>query len=521
MLKNKNSDYFLKVKTWLISAFIMMTITLAHQSYAAQGNNILTNNSWLNDPQSQENLNKGLTAFIPLDDAFVSIASRIHLIRNAQHSIDLQYYIWNNDYVGQLMLNELLKAADRGVKIRLIIDDQNGHKLDPTLRALSQHPNFQIKLFNPYKFRHFRVLDYLFRLKQINHRMHNKLILADSMVAVTGGRNISGEYFDASDEFQFTDLDILFYGASAQHAQQVFNQFWNNSLSAPAHELIGRGNTQQLKQLRQTYEQKRNDHSLTQAKINEAQDELNEALQLRSVQWAKAHFVADAPNKILDQAVDQELIYNQMLTIMGYPTQHIELVSAYFVPTDSGTQYLAKLCQQGIKVRVLTNSFAANDVAIVHAFYSQYRKKLLENGVKLYEFKPMLNRTKPTWYEKITGRVIPAKGKSSSSLHAKFFDIDGKVFIGSFNFDPRSAYLNTEVGLVVESDQLQNEITQVLDEYLPQVAYELQLDEKGNIIWIEHKENGETVTYHHDPGTTKFQRFMMKLVAYLPIEWMM
>ncbi|WP_228258824.1 phospholipase D family protein [Acinetobacter ihumii] len=496
-------------------------MTIANYGYAAQGNHILTNNSWLNDPQSQENLKKGLTAFIPLDDAFVSIASRIHLIRNAQHSIDLQYYIWNNDYVGQLMLKELLKAADRGVKIRLIIDDQNGNKLDPTLRALSQHPNFQIKLFNPYQFRHFRVLDYLFRLKQINHRMHNKLILADNMVAVTGGRNISGEYFDASDEFQFTDLDILFYGDSAQHATQVFNQFWNNALSVPVHELIGRGNSQDLQQLKQDYERNNNSHRITQDKINEAQAELNEALQLRSVQWAKAHFVADAPDKILDQAVDQQLIYNQMLHIMGYPTQHLELVSAYFVPTPSGTQYLSQLCRQGVKVRVLTNSFAANDVAIVHAFYSQYRKQLLENGVKLYEFKPTLNRTKPTWYEKITGRVIPAKGKSSSSLHAKFFDIDGKVFIGSFNFDPRSAYLNTEVGLVVESDQLQNEITQVLDEYLPQVAYELQLDKQGNIIWVEHKENGETKIYDHDPGTTKFQRFMMKMVAYLPIEWMM
>ncbi len=206
---------------------------------------------------------------------------------------------------------------------------------------------------------------------------------------------------------------------------------------------------------------------------------------------------------------------------MGYPSNHLELVSAYFVPTRSGTAFLSKQSRQGIKIRILTNSFIANDVAIVHAFYAQYRKRLLENGVKLYEFKPLLERTKPTWYEKLTGRVIPAKGKSSSSLHAKFFDIDGKVFIGSFNFDPRSAHLNTEVGLVVESDELQNEITETLDQYLPQVAYELKLNEQGNINWIEYKSDGKTVIYNDDPDTTKFQRFMMKIVAFLPIEWMM
>ncbi len=508
-------------RSLIFMLFIWMTAFLPQYSSASQGNNILNTSNWLNDPSAKENIEQGLTAFVPLDDAFASIASRIHLIRKAQHSIDLQYYIWNNDYVGQLMLKELLKAADRGVKIRLIIDDQNGNKLDSTLRALSQHPNFQIKLFNPYQFRHFRVLDYLFRLKQINHRMHNKLIIADDTIAVTGGRNISSEYFDASYKFQFTDLDILFYGTAADQAERVFKEFWNNSLSVPSHQLIGKGKAKQLVELRQTYENIGNSYSPTENRINEAQNELNEALQLRPVQWAKAYFVADHPDKILDQASDQGLIYNQMIEIMGYPKQHMELVSAYFVPTDRGTEYLSKLSQQGMKVRVLTNSFAANDVAIVHAFYAQYRKRLLENGVKLYEFKPLLERTKPTWYEKLTGRVIPAKGKSSSSLHAKFFDIDGKVFIGSFNFDPRSAHLNTEVGLVVESDELQNEITETLDQYLPQVAYELKLNEQGNINWIEYKSDGKTVIYNDDPDTTKFQRFMMKIVAFLPIEWMM
>lgn len=492
------------------------------KTFASQGEKILINSQWLNDPHTDENLQKGLTAYIPLDDAFISIASRIYLIRHAKHQIDLQYYIWHNDFVGQLILNELLKAADRGVKIRLLIDDQNGTRLDSTFQALLQHPLFEIKVFNPYKFRKLRFVDFLFRPNQVNHRMHNKLIIADNTIAVTGGRNISSEYFDASYQFQFTDLDILFYGTAASQAEKVFQTFWDSPLSVTTQKLITKGQPNDLLQLRSKYKEIERVDTPTEDKINEAQIELNEALKQRySVKWAKAHFVADSPKKIHGHAIGNELIYNQMFSIMGHPQKHLELVSAYFVPTQAGTQYLSKLSQQDVKIRVLTNSFAANDVAIVHAFYSQYRKELIKNGIQLYEFKPIIDRKEPTWYEKMTGRVIPAKGKKSSSLHAKFFDVDGKVFIGSFNFDPRSAYLNTEVGLVVESEDLQNEITKVLDEYLPTIAYQLKLDKNGNLVWLDHNADGQTIEYHHDPETTRFQRFMMKSVSYLPIEWMM
>ena len=476
---------------------------------------------WMNDPQADLNIKQGLTAFLALDDAFLSIASRIHLIRNAKYQVDLQYYIWKDDAIGNLMLHELLNAADRGVKIRLLIDDQNGIKLDKTLRALSQHPNFEIRIFNPYKFRHLRVIDYLFRLNKINHRMHNKLLIADDAIAITGGRNISSEYFEASNYFQFSDMDILFYGSAVDHAEQSFKAFWDNDLSYSTTQLIGTGQPQQLEQLRQKFEQLDQTNTWTENKLESAQDFLKERLQHYPIQWAKAHFVADHPNKILGQAKDQELISFQMLKILGKPEQHMELVSAYFVPTQRGTEYLSQLSNNGIKVRVLTNSLVANDVAVVHSFYSKYRKPLLQNGVQLYEFKPNIERTKRTWYEIATGSVIPVKGKNRSSLHAKFFDVDGKVFIGSFNFDPRSAYLNTEVGLVVESDQLQNQITALLDQHLLQVAYQLKLDSNGNIVWYEHKQNGEIVKHYRDPESTKFQRFSTKFVSYFPIEWMM
>lgn len=476
---------------------------------------------WMNDPQADLNIEKGLTAYLALDDAFLSIASRIHLIRNAKYQLDLQYYIWNDDAIGNMMLYELIKAADRGVKIRLVIDDQNGIKLDKTLKALAQHPNFEIRIFNPYKFRHLRFIDYIFRLKQVNHRMHNKLTIADQSIAVTGGRNISSEYFEASDQFQFSDMDILFYGKAVDRAEQVFDEFWNNDLSYSAQQLIGTGTPQQLEDLRNTYKALDQVDTPTEDKLEAAQDYLKLRLQNYPIQWAKAHFVADHPNKTLGQPKDNDLLYSQVFKIMGKPEQHMELVSAYFVPTKQGTAYLNQLSKDGIKVRVLTNSLVANDVAVVHSFYSQYRKSLLENGVQLYEFKPNIERTKRTWYEIATGSVIPKKGKNRSSLHAKFFDVDGKVFIGSFNFDPRSAHLNTEVGLVVESDHLQDQITAMLDQHLLQVAYQLKLDENGNIVWYEHQSNGEVIKHHHDPESTKFQRFSMNFVSYFPVEWMM
>lgn len=476
---------------------------------------------WLNGSNVDTQMSQGLTAYLALDDAFSSIASRLHLINKAQHNIDLQYYIWENDSIGHLMLAELLKAADRGVKVRLLIDDQNGTKLDATLKQLAAHPNFEIKLFNPYKFRKLRVIDYAFRLKHINHRMHNKLIIADGAIAVTGGRNISREYFDASDNFQFTDMDILFYGTAVQHANEVFHKFWNDNLSYSVPQLLGNGNQEQLSKLRQYYELTALQKDQLKKRIELAEKQINKHLKDRPINWAKAHFIADSPNKIRGEATHDQLIYSQMLNIMGEPKQHLELVSAYFVPTRKGTDYLVNLSKNDVRIRILTNSFLANDVAVVHAFYQKYRHDLLQNGIKLYEFKPYIERNKRTWYEVVTGNVIPAKGKNTSSLHAKFFDIDGMVFIGSFNFDPRSANLNSEVGLVVESDVLQKYISKSLDQYLPQIAYELKLNKQGEIIWLDQHKDGSIVEYKHDPETTKFQRFAMQAVSYLPIEWMM
>lgn len=496
----------------------------AYHRYSAFTSNPDKNHTqykWLNDDQAEEKIRQGLSAYVALEDAFVSIASRIHLIRNAQNSIDLQYYLWKDDFVGKLILSELLKAADRGVTIRLLVDDQNGVKLDQVFKTLALHSNFKVRLFNPYRFRHVRLLDLLFRFKKVNRRMHNKQIIADASIVVAGGRNISSEYFDACEKFQFTDLDILFYGDAVKKAQDCFQTFWDSPLSQDIDMHVGQTFIHQLAELRQYYyhlEFPTNPHD---DKLLQAQVHIQKVLQQEPIQWVKAHFVADSPNKTLGTAKLNELLYDQLLNVISTPKKHIELTSAYFVPTKEGTNYLKQLSQQGVKVRILTNSLAANDVAIVHSFYSQYRLDLLQHGIEIYEFKPNIEKFQQTWYEMATGHVLQNKRKRRSSLHAKFFDVDHKVFIGSFNFDPRSVYLNTEMGLVIESKDLQHRIVQRLDEYLPQVAYQLKLNDQGQIYWIDHHITGEQYTFHHEPHTNTGQRMISKVLSYLPIEWMM
>lgn len=476
---------------------------------------------WITEPQAKKMLTQGLTAYLAMNDAFQSIASRIHLIRKAKYTLDLQYYIWADDFIGNLMLHELLKAADRGVKVRLLIDDQNGTKIDRQLSALLTHPNISIKLYNPYKFRHFRVMDYIFRAQRINHRMHNKLIIADGAIAVTGGRNISSEYFDASESFQFTDMDVLFFGQSVNRANEVFTEFWNFELSYPIEQFISKGSTQDLIDLRKSFEKLEQAEHSTDEKVNLEQKELANELNQNKINWAYADFLADSPKKSLGKAQGNELISHQIHQHLGDPKQEMDLIAAYFVPTQNGTDFISQFPKQNVNVRILTNSFVANDVALVHAFYQKYRVDLLKNGAKLYEFKPYIERKRRTWYEVVTGNIIPKKGKNKSSLHAKFINIDDKVFIGSFNLDPRSFNINTEVGLVLKSDSLQEQISDLLDRTLLTVAYELQLNSQGELIWLDYQADGKVIEHHVDPETTRFQRFMMYSVSYLPLEWMM
>lgn len=465
-----------------------------------------------------------LTGYHILSDPLQALAARINLIDRAEKTLDLQYYIWNNDRIGALALYSILQAADRGVKVRLLIDDNNAKAMEGIFLALDQHPNIQIKLYNPYGFRRYRALDMLLDLKRINHRMHNKSFIVDNQIALIGGRNMSDQYYNLGDNYQFSDVDVLLVGKAADQTIDSFDQYWNDDYAYPVRQLVNPKlytlRYEGLKdQLTQNYQEASTQNYLDLAYHSKTfEREFNHDIQLN---WTQAEVISDPPGKIKGTASTEEYLSHQLLQKLDQPEHSLDIISAYFVPETTGSALLNNLAQQGVKVRILTNSFKANDVPVVHAFYSKYRQELLANDVQLYEFlyspdQQVLNKN----IEEIARKIkVNIKGLSHASLHAKLMAIDNKqVFIGSPNFDPRSDKVNSEIGVLLNSPELAKGIHQAMNKNLSHYAYQLLLDANQNINWEVHKSNEETRTFKHEPRMAWYQRAALKVLSWLPIE---
>ncbi|WP_040331931.1 phospholipase D-like domain-containing protein [Acinetobacter nectaris] len=474
-------------------------------------------------PLRQEN--PGLTGYHVLFDPLEAIAARLSLINKAQKTLDIQYYIWDNDKIGALALYDIIKAADRGVKVRLLIDDNNAKKMEGIFLALDQHVNIQVKLYNPYKYRNFRPLDMLLDLKRINRRMHIKSFVVDNQIALIGGRNMSNQYYFTSDTYQFSDIDVMLVGQSVDNISHTFDEYWNDSYAYPVRQLV---NPQQhslrydsLKsQLTNYYKQVSVQNYLNLANHSDDFDywlhnELN-------FDWVKAEVVSDAPSKIHGTAQPNEYLQTQLSHYLKQPKKHLDIVSAYFVPEQKGTDMLSKMSKEGVQVRVLTNSFKANDVWLVHAFYSKYRQELLKNGVQLYEFLPVLNYKDLKPYTRSLSREakISLKSLSRSSLHAKMMAVDDQVFIGSFNLDPRSAKLNSEIGVLLNSPTLANEIHETLSQNIDAYSYQLKLTPDNKITWTKQIPTG-SIIFTKEPKMSWWQHDGLQMISWLPIEGMM
>ena len=473
-----------------------------------------------------KNQNPELTGYHVLYDPLEAIAARINLIEKAQKTLDLQYYIWDNDKIGSLALYKIIEAADRGVKVRLLIDDNNAGKMEGVYLALDQHPNIEVKLFNPYRFRSMRPLEMVIDLKRINRRMHNKTFTADNQISLIGGRNMSNQYYNVSDSYQFSDVDVMLVGQAVDDITHSFDEYWNHSYAYPVRNIVNHNKYnlryESLKeQLSQHY------HEITVQNYlnlsNRTQDFeqwLNHNIQL---DWVKAEVVKDAPDKIQDKAKKEQHLNFQMVKRLDTPTENVDLISAYFVPQKKGEKKLTQLANDGVHVRVLTNSFKANDVSLVHAFYAKYRENLLKNGVNLYEFLPAVSDENLYANSKEISKKakVSLKGLSRSSLHAKLMAIDNKqVFIGSFNFDPRSANLNTEIGVIINSPPLANAVHKTMDDNLKKYAYKLVLDSKQNINWLKETPSG-IITLRKEPKMKWWQKAGIKVISWLPIEGFM
>ena len=477
--------------------------------------------------QPLRNQHPNLTGYHILYDPLEALATRIHLIDKAEKTLDLQYYIWDNDRIGALALHSIINAANRGVKVRLLIDDNNAKQMEGIFLALDQHKNIDVKLYNPYGFRQYRGLDILLDLKRVNRRMHNKSFIVDNQVSLIGGRNMSDQYYNLSDKYQFSDVDIILVGAASDEIIHSFDDYWNDDYAFPVRQIVDHNKYplryEGLKQQLDTHYQEASVQNYLDLAYRSKAFE-NWLSQETKFDWTTAEVVKDSPSKIKSRATKEEHLNFQLLKRLQEPDQSIDIVSAYFVPEKIGMNKLNEMAQNGINVRVLTNSFAANDVSVVHAFYSKYRKDLLKNNVQLYEFlyAPDQENLNSNIEELSKKAKVSLKGLSRSSLHAKLMAIDEKqVFIGSFNFDPRSSYLNTEIGVLLDSPTLAKGVHETMDNHLAKYAYKLVLDANNNINWQVPKPNGEIKTLTKEPKMKWYHKVLLKLTSWLPIEGLM
>lgn len=461
----------------------------------------------------------GLSGIRALADAHDAFAVRGLLARVAEKSIDVQYYIWANDTTGTLLLQNLKNAADRGVRVRLLLDDNGvGKNLDKSLALLNTHPNIEVRLFNPFVWRSPKVLNYLTDFHRLNHRMHNKSFTVDNMATVVGGRNIGDEYFGATEQVLFADLDVLAFGPVVQAVSDDFDKYWASTVAYPIDQIITLHINDDIKDLNLTAKLEKNPERtkdylkiLVQTEI--IQELLDHSL---AVEWAKIEMVSDDPSKIKGKATQEEMLTHHLNRAIGSAKKQVDLVSPYFVPRKTGVKDFQELLSKpNMKVRVLTNSYEATDVAAVHAGYMKRRKDLIKAGMEVYELKAQSSGNL-----KHSGKT--PFGSSGSSLHAKTFAVDGeRVFIGSFNFDPRSANLNTELGFVIHSPDLAQEISSIFDHQVPYSSYQVILDKSNKEVWLEREEDGSVISHTTEPGTSLFSRWWVFFMSKLPIEWML
>ncbi len=462
----------------------------------------------------------GQSGVLALPEGREAFASRMLLAEAAQRSLDVQYYIWHADLTGGMLLEALRQAADRGVRVRLLLDDNNTSGMDATLAALDSHPNVEVRLFNPFLQRDWRWLGYLSDFGRLNRRMHNKSFTADNQATIMGGRNIGDAYFDAGQDVSFVDMDVLAVGAVVPQVSADFDRYWASASAYPVAALLPPAQPQALAQLATQAAQLRRDPAAAPYLTALGRSDFIQHLiaGTLALEWTRVRLVSDDPAKGLGQAGPPDLLPQRLTHVLGKPGTEMQLVSPYFVPTASGTAALTGLAAQGVAVQVLTNSLAATDVPAVHAGYAKRRAALLAGGVQLFELKP--DRGEAARARRTAHGLA---GSSGASLHAKTFAIDRqRVFVGSFNLDPRSAALNTESGLVVDSPAMATSIARAFEPPLASQSYALRLDGQGQLHWLDRRGPGlPPQVLDTEPHSPLWKRAMVGVLAWLPIEWLL
>ncbi|MFT3802421.1 MAG: phospholipase D family protein [Burkholderiaceae bacterium] len=453
----------------------------------------------------------GQSGLLLLDQNLDAFAARALSARHAGRSLDLMYYIWHDDLTGRLLLAEALAAAERGVRVRILIDDIGTSHTWDAMIAIAHHPRIEVRIFNPTRARGGglrRGIEMMLRAFSVTRRMHNKAWIADGRIAILGGRNIGDEYFDAAEHTNFRDIDVLGVGPVVAQTEKIFDDYWNSGVALPLERLSplkdpGAELARIAPGLRATAGE-----AAARPYLERLADRLSllDPEQARPDWTASARVIADPPQKALGRNGENWLMH-ELRPVFEAARERLEITSPYFIPGEQGTAILAAIAAKGVSVAVLTNSLAATDVAAVHGGYARYRVPLLEAGIGLWELRPEAQHD------------FTLRGSSSASLHTKAFTADGHLgFIGSMNLDPRSTSLNTEMGVLFDSEGLAAKMGEVWQrETAPSSSYEVRLTPAGRLEWRASR-NGEVVRYDREPETSLLRRLAARFIGMLPLE---
>jgi putative cardiolipin synthase len=442
------------------------------------------------------------SGFYPMNDGVDALTTRLLLAERAEKSIDVQYYLIKSDIVGRVLIYYLLQAADRGVRVRLLLDDMFTTGYDVGMAALHSHPNFEIRIFNPFhRGATGRAQSALTGFGRINRRMHNKSFTVDNQITIIGGRNIADEYFGVREDAKFGDLDVIGIGRVVQDVSNMFDTYWNHETALPVPAFV-----KELEDPETALQELRD--RLSDAVEETRRSSYADAVRERSLQyidsdrqlfeWAPYQLVVDSPDKgVKKKAKDADSITTPLIESIQSAEREVLIISPYFVPRKDGIEGLSALQKKGINVIVITNSLAANNQFTVHGGYAPSRKPLLEAGVQIYEVRPDAD---------VSGTEFVNASGARATLHTKAFIVDDKeTFIGSFNFDPRSANINTELGVIIRDPELAHVFTVLIKESLPRQTFEVFLNDEGKVRWRGYVD-GEEIIYDKEPETTWGER---------------
>ena len=447
--------------------------------------------------------------FYPLIEGKDAFGARLLLMDRAERSIDAQYFLMKPDDAGLVFAHTMMEAADRGVRVRFLIDDIFTTVKDRALIYLNEHPNIEVRVFNPISRKGIWALNYLANFSRANRRMHNKSFTIDNQLSIVGGRNIAVEYFQLDSSGEFIDFDVIAAGPIVRDISDSFDAYWNHELAVPMNAFYESVDPGEQAQFRQEIERRMEESGHT-----VYGDAVNKVMMQQRLNGIADPFIADAraiiddPQKLMKKvSEEQKVVTNEIAAALDKAEQEILIYTPYFIPRRKGMELVEKIRAKGVRIVVVTNSLATNNHTSVHSAYASYRKRLLAAGVELWEARV-----------DAAGQVQEdgTKSPENLTLHTKGIMIDRRFsFVGSLNLDPRSFDLNSEMGVMIDSDEMAAVLADRVTKRLPEMAYKLHLNDDNKITWHAIIE-GRQVIETKDPLTSGWKRFQAWFLKILP-----